>query len=173
MRSTLEILRDQRLRAQEQVYENELRARGLVGDTETVSVRIIIKKNALHPHLLEEAAHTLSQSSYSRLQAFLESHLQQRCLLKKAAAHLGVSASYLSGWFAATIGITFVQYVNLIRVRDAESLLIRCPDIPIAEVSEAAGFTSRNGFNIMFRRYTGSSPAEYRSRMALRRIPRR
>ena len=62
--------------------------------------------------------------------------------------------------FTKTTGMSFLNYLNTLRVRIA--LILRNTELPIAEVMDKVGFTDRTHFGRIFRRYAGCSPSDYR-----------
>lgn len=81
--------------------------------------------------------------------------------LDTVASHIGFSTCYFSRLFKQTTHFSFVDYLNLQRVRVAQQLLIDS-DLNVTEVSYRAGFKSISSFNRVFRQCRGCSPTEYR-----------
>ena len=71
-----------------------------------------------------------------------------------------VSASYLSRRFKAATGYTFLELLNIQRVREAIHLLTRST-LSMAEISEQTGFGDYKHFCAVFKRYVEMSPREY------------
>lgn len=57
--------------------------------------------------------------------------------------------------------MTIIDYIHEIRMKEALSLLENS-DMKIQDISEAVGFTSATNFTRFFRKYTRSTPNEYR-----------
>lgn len=81
--------------------------------------------------------------------------------LAQVARHVRRNPDYLSKVFQQTVGTSFTEYLNRIRVDRVCALLDRSPE-GIAELAMACGFGSVPHFNRVFRRYTGMSPSAYR-----------
>lgn len=69
--------------------------------------------------------------------------------------------------FRIETGLTLTAYVQRRRASMAESLL-RQPDLTIAQVARAVGYTCAGRFSKVFQRETGMLPSEYRSELAHR-----
>lgn len=83
--------------------------------------------------------------------------------IKDAAAACHMSESYFSHVFKRETGLSFVEYVNRFKVERAKELLAR-HDIRISEVSVRIGIENPNYFSVLFRKITGRTPQEFRSR---------
>jgi transcriptional regulator GlxA family with amidase domain len=60
-------------------------------------------------------------------------------------------------------GVPFIEYVNGVRVKEAERLLKKT-NMSIIEIAEAVGFKSTTHFGRTFKGTLGISPIEYRRR---------
>jgi AraC-like DNA-binding protein len=94
-------------------------------------------------------------------------YMQENCYgkltLKMLADHLGLTESYCSKYIKKNAGISFVEYLNAIRINNAQRLLTYT-DYNINEIVDKTGFASVQTFNRVFRFQTGQSPSEYRKR---------
>lgn len=80
---------------------------------------------------------------------------------ESAAAELGVSPSYLSRTFKKGMNKSFTSYVNSVRLREAERMLI-ATSISITEIGECVGFSTSAYFIATFRASHGMTPNKYR-----------
>ena len=80
----------------------------------------------------------------------------------KCAHAIGVSPSYLSKLFTAELKISFSEYVNMIKLKEAEKLLLTT-DKSVTEISLASGFSSTAYFISLFKAKHGLTPLKYRS----------
>ncbi|HET9596188.1 MAG TPA: AraC family transcriptional regulator ligand-binding domain-containing protein, partial [Anaeromyxobacteraceae bacterium] len=76
------------------------------------------------------------------------------------ARALGTSSRTLQRWLAEE-GEQFAVIVDAVRRERAEAFL-RAPDVSMAEVSWLLGFAEQSAFTRAFRRWTGSTPTEWR-----------
>ncbi len=82
--------------------------------------------------------------------------------LKELASAMKMNASYLSGLFSQTTGVTFHQFLEEVRLFKAEELL-RDPRNRIREVASAAGYASPDAFRHAFKSHEGLSPEAWRA----------
>lgn len=75
-----------------------------------------------------------------------------------------VNPQYLSRLFSMNMGITFVEYIRLIRIREAKKLLEES-DMKIIELAAKVGFNNVTYFNLLFKKETGETPVEFRRRL--------
>ncbi|MCR4588242.1 MAG: AraC family transcriptional regulator [Lachnospiraceae bacterium] len=81
--------------------------------------------------------------------------------LESTAASINLSPTYLSRKFRKEVGITFKEYLNSVRMRQAAQMLV-ITDNSITAIATACGFNSSNYFKDSFKRTNGMSPREYR-----------
>lgn len=103
--------------------------------------------------------------------AYMQDNCCGKLTLKMLADHLGVTESYCSKYVKKSAGITFVEYLNALRINNAQRLLIYT-DFNISEIMEQTGFMSVQTFNRVFKRQTGQSPSEYRKRKRSKALTR-
>lgn len=105
----------------------------------------------------------------NRATDFIESHYSDPDLtLKTVAEAVHISFSYLSALFRQYKGTSFVNYLASIRMANAVRL-IADPNIKTYEVAYMVGFNSSQYFSSSFKKHTGMTPGEYRSRIQQKR----
>jgi len=82
--------------------------------------------------------------------------------INKVCSHLHISAGYFSSIFKKETKMTFVNYLNHIRMEAAMELL-RTTDMKALEIAEKVGYADANYFSFSFRKNVGVSPKEYRN----------
>ncbi|NOV04501.1 response regulator [Paenibacillus planticolens] len=82
--------------------------------------------------------------------------------INKVCGHLHISAGYFSSIFKKETKMTFVNYLNHIRMEAAKELL-RTTDMKALEIAEKVGYADANYFSFSFRKNVGVSPKEYRN----------
>lgn len=82
--------------------------------------------------------------------------------LRGLAAEISIPPIHLSEVLNTKVGMSFYDYVNQCRVRDACDLLIHSNDT-IIEISEAVGFNAKSTFNTSFKRVTNQTPSQWRA----------
>lgn len=90
-------------------------------------------------------------------------HLDGEISLHDLSSRAGVSDSYLSARFKEETGETLSHWVRGKRVQKAKDLLVQ-ENLSIAQVAEQVGILDVSYFIRLFRKETGMTPGEYRSR---------
>lgn len=83
--------------------------------------------------------------------------------VERLSDEVGVSRTHLHRRMKEMIGMTPSDYIRNIRLKRACELLKR-NDIEVTQVAYKIGFASQSHFSSHFKRYTGYSPSEYRSK---------
>ena len=83
--------------------------------------------------------------------------------LRGLAREIAIPAIHLSEVLNTRLGMSFYDYVNQSRVKDACDLLIRTDDT-VLEISETVGFNAKSTFNTSFKKITGQTPSQWRVR---------
>jgi AraC-like DNA-binding protein/quercetin dioxygenase-like cupin family protein len=92
---------------------------------------------------------------------FINENYAEPLTLPYISAQFYISPYYLSRIFKETTGFTFVEYLNSIRVQQAQKLL-RETKLSVMEISEKVGFGSITQFGRKFKDITKISPLNYR-----------
>lgn len=82
--------------------------------------------------------------------------------LRSLAAEISIPPIHLSEVLNTKVGMSFYDYVNQCRIRDACDLLIHSNDT-IIEISEAVGFNAKSTFNTGFKKVTDQTPSQWRA----------
>lgn len=78
---------------------------------------------------------------------------------------IGCSHTYLTAAIRGTTGMSFTEYVNLIRIDEAKKLLTDFEnhgDVPLKEIARRVGFSSLSNFYTLFKAKCGMPPAAFR-----------
>lgn len=95
---------------------------------------------------------------------YINSHIADMDLsLVKAAGEFYLNSSYLSRIFKQEAGVSFIEYVNSLRVEKAK-VFLRDTDLKVYEIAEKVGIENANYLGIIFKKNVGCSPYEYRNR---------
>ena len=95
--------------------------------------------------------------------AFVDEHLSGRIATEDVARHCHLSVSRLLHLFKETTGGTLGAYVTAARVARAKALLAHTR-LRIVDIAPEVGYQNQNYFATVFRRSTGMTAREYRSR---------
>jgi AraC-like DNA-binding protein len=94
---------------------------------------------------------------------FINANFSRTIRLAEAADLVEMAETAFSRFFKAKTGITFVDYLNDIRIGHASRLLIDTIS-PIAEIAQECGFTSLTNFNRIFKKRKGLVPKDFREK---------
>ncbi|RMF16725.1 MAG: helix-turn-helix domain-containing protein [Gammaproteobacteria bacterium] len=106
-----------------------------------------------------------------RIQQWLQDHLSQPIRIEALADQFNMSARTLTRRFQRALGDTPLGYLQTIRLEQAKTLLVETLD-PISVITHAVGYEDISSFTKLFRRRTGMTPRDYRSRFQRPRTSR-
>lgn len=92
----------------------------------------------------------------------LRAHVGERITLTELAAEVGRSPYYLLRLFRREIGMSPHAYLESVRIRHAQTLLVA--GMPLVQVALDSGFSSQSHFTIRFKRLIGVTPGHYAQR---------
>ena len=94
---------------------------------------------------------------------YLDRNYREPINLQQISDDLHLSVSHISHLYKNKTGLSPMQFVLYRRLGEAQTLLAET-DLPIGEIEEELGFGSSSHLSIMFKKYIGISPSEYRKR---------
>ena len=122
----------------------------------------LLTRYAFKPELSVARLPTMPPQKLRRAVAFIEANLDRDLSVADIARHLTMSESHFSHLFRQTVGVPPQRYVRDRRVERAKSLL-RHSDLPMTEIAQSVGCSSRSHFSVLFHRTTGLTPRRYRA----------
>lgn len=99
-----------------------------------------------------------------RVFEFVAKHFHEDISVKDAAGMCHLSYSYFSSKFKNISGKSFKQYLQFVRLKEAERYLVTS-NMNITEIACNVGFSSTSYFIQEFRRQKGISPKQFRTRL--------
>ncbi|TLM89615.1 helix-turn-helix domain-containing protein [Hymenobacter jeollabukensis] len=114
----------------------------------------------------------VAQEQARRLQQLMQQERLYRrpeLRLDTLAEHLGLSRHHLSQVLNEQLGLNFFEYLNALRVAEAQELLRATSrrQRNIIEVAYAVGFNNKVSFNKAFKQATGLTPSEFRQQLTV------
>ena len=91
-----------------------------------------------------------------------EGYVRPGLTIKELADILHTNRTYLSGYIRTAYGVSFREWITGLRISYAKRILVRNPELTIADISERSGFQTPSHFIRLFKENTGFSPARWR-----------
>lgn len=119
--------------------------------------------------LQEEEQNTvlLSSDIHNSIQQvieYLNEHYMDEILLDDLSRRFFISRAYLTRSFKQMTGVTVIQYLTVIRIRQA-CVMLKDTSESIASIAEKCGFSNATYFENVFRRLHGMTPGNYRRKV--------
>lgn len=97
----------------------------------------------------------------NELQKYLVAHYRQPIHIDELAALIHRSPNYTISMFREVIGVSPIQYIHLLRMKEACNLLTNS-DLSVTEISNYLGYYDHSYFFRIFKKYTSMSPTAYK-----------
>jgi AraC family transcriptional activator of pobA len=120
-------------------------------------IACLIRSDVLNVH-----DNSYKQNDLKRLDKLfkhIEKHYNEGINLEEAAKTLNLSYSYLSRYFKRITGRTFKEYVDFVKICEAEKIILS-KDISISQAAYEVGFCNVSSFNRVFKRVRGYAPGK-------------
>ncbi len=101
------------------------------------------------------------QKTTSKIIGYINNNYFEDITLDMLSKRFYISPYYLSRTLKKVYGISFVEYLNNVRVKEAKRLLVSTK-MSITEICTAVGYKSITHFGRIFKKITAYSPLEYR-----------
>jgi len=99
---------------------------------------------------------------------YLSNHMRHTVQIEELARTIGLSASRMSHLFKEQTGISVIDALNQMRIRQA-ALLFEHTNRSASEISYEVGFQNYNHFIRQFRKWMGTTPSDYKKHSSLER----
>ena len=99
--------------------------------------------------------------SISMIVGYINNHYSEDLNLKFISEKFYISPCHFSRKFKKSTGLSFVEYLNNVRIKEAKSLLLKTK-MSVTNICEAVGFKTNTHFGRVFKEITGLSPLLYR-----------
>ena len=106
----------------------------------------------------------IKPATFDKMIAYIDEHYEQKIELEAIAKIGGYNVAYASQFFKKQMGISFVEYVLRLRLRDA-TVRLTSTDDAIARIASGCGFADIKAFNIAFKKHFHMTPTEYRKQV--------
>ncbi len=124
---------------------------------ESIAEKYFAKRLAVHSDTDAAIVH--------KVNSYILKHLDEDLSIPKLGEIAGLHPSYLSRIYKKVTNQSPGQYITGLRLNMAKELL-RDPTVRIQTVAERSGLNTASYFTHFFKRHTGMTPQEYRSKMS-------
>lgn len=114
---------------------------------------------------LEKKKQDTSQEEVSRfefIKNWIRIHSHEALTVSQIANHFNITPTYLTRLFNKQDKTTTVQFINSIKIQQAQEMLLTT-DIPIKQIASELNFQNEKYFYRVFKRLTGVTATEFRN----------
>ena len=124
-------------------------------------------------HILQEVVEAFSESMFShnlrpknndivkKAMLYISEKFNTPLTLENVSAYVHLHPSYFSTVFKNSTGLSFKEYLNKVRIEESKILLLNT-DFSIIDIAIAVGFEDQSYFSKVFKKYTGTTPKQFR-----------
>jgi len=126
------------------------------------------KQEVIAENSVENIRVTADVEQFSMLEKKIEQWVADKHFTEKGitieilAARLYTNRSYLSNYFNTYKGKTFREWMNQLRIEEAQNLLLQNPEMTISDVASQVGFSDKTNFRHHFVKLVGITPKEWK-----------
>ncbi|OMD13694.1 AraC family transcriptional regulator [Paenibacillus odorifer] len=130
---------------------------------QTLLIQLFIEMNRIQEISREPIAPESSEKQLKVYEIidFLQTHYAEKLTLERLSETFFISSTYLCRVFKQTTGFTIVEYLNYIRIKEAQRLL-QSTNAKVTNIAEDTGFDSIAHFGRVFKQIVKRSPLQYR-----------
>ncbi len=128
---------------------------------EQILITIIRKRNSVNDKKIK-LKHDYQEHPVYKSLIYMQNHFHDDLTLEQIASQSHISVNYFSELFHKTVGCSFQNYLQNLRLRNALVLLINS-GLTATEVCEKSGFNSYAHFSRLFKQKYGCSPRSFRN----------
>lgn len=143
--------------AKEDIYEqalDKIRNSQTIDELQTLLETILIEVKA-YPEVKQYS------EIVGKIVAMVKESYREDLNLKAVADEMHLNVVYLGQLFKKETQSSFSQYLNQVRIRQAQQLLLYTQDT-VNEISDEVGYNNTNYFSKMFKKLNGITPKEFR-----------
>lgn len=115
----------------------------------------------VQPVTIEREPYFANRDHFKQLIDWVKEHYKEKLTVKQAAMMVGLDPYYFCKQFKKLTGRTFIEYVNVFRISEAERLLITS-QATIGEIAAQIGCENANYFTKLYKQYKGMTPSDAR-----------
>lgn len=97
-----------------------------------------------------------------KAKAYIATCLSEKITLKMISEYVYLSETYFSFLFKKVTGITYIDYIQKLRMQEAKKLLVNS-NYKVYKIAEMIGYSDYKYFSVQFKKYVALTPKEYRN----------
>ena len=103
----------------------------------------------------------MTVATFDKMIAYIDKNYQQKIELEDIAKIGGYNVNYTSQFFKRQLGVSFLEYLLRLRLREATVRLANS-EVGVAHIASSCGFADIKAFNVAFKKHFHTTPSEYR-----------
>ncbi len=116
----------------------------------------------LRQELIVPTGEALDEERIRPALRYIHRNLHREMSLKNIASAAKMSPQYLCRLFQKTMSMRPMVYVNQERINRSKNLMFSERSKKLYEIAQAVGFDNSSYFSVVFKRYTGMSPEQFK-----------
>ncbi|HYH01508.1 MAG TPA: AraC family transcriptional regulator [Bacillota bacterium] len=122
---------------------------------------IYVARNVAQNQLNKPSTLSPNHFKITEIVNYMNQNFPEGLSLESVGAAFAINPYYLSRIFRKVTGFTFIEYLNSLRIKEAQRLL-RETDTKVVTIANAVGFENQSHFGRVFKSIIGISPLQYR-----------
>ncbi len=119
---------------------------------------------------IDEDKHAyVDKGTFALIYAYLQKNFTKNIQISELAEELGLHPNYAMTVFKKKSGYTINQIINIMRIHEAQRLLISS-ELNITDIAYESGFSTMSNFYTIFKKNCGVTPTDYRANPFYREI---
>ncbi len=110
--------------------------------------------------------HSTDKQIIKKALVYIKEHFNEKISVKQLASFCFCNPNYLSNVFRAETGMSIMEYINLIRINRAKSLLLMT-EYSLEDITKMTGYSYTSYFMKQFKKIVGITPGDYRKRVEI------
>lgn len=143
------------------VFELDASSTGLEPMVQILLAQLLIRIARLHQENMTKGALGPQGKYVQQCIQYLQQNYDRNVQINDIAESINLHPGYLQRVFKLKTGTSIMAYLNTFRMEKTQ-MLLRQTEIPIADIADYVGISSRQYLHMMFKKHTGMTPVEYR-----------
>lgn len=124
----------------------------------------LARMNSNTVSLQSQEPYFANRDRFKQLIEWVKLHYAEKPTVKQAASMVGLDPFYFCKQFKKLTGRTFIEYVNVYRMTEAERML-KYSEATVGEIASQLGCENAAYFTKLYKQYMGMTPSEARKRV--------